>query len=406
MKEQRPVDLTPQEEALLRERSDTLLVRLKGRLEEAYKVHAENRAASLIHRSVYLLLGIYLLVILPVMLIVQTEDMVRWRSYGVYPVALALALLWCSGRIPLLSRHVTTAIGVAVMIALAGTLLGAIYLDGTFAGTVASFESIYILIIAFSILRLPPSRTLLWCGLALVLALVMALARDIPIAFLDLLLCFLVPLCICGVNGYMLDASARRNFANTLLLEQESKHMAAWKEQVEQEHAYQQHINRFMEEIAGNLNSATLLERVLGYLVHHTEARVAAAYEVQGDCLARLAGWGLNAEAAEQRQRIPLNEGLLGGALQSDAISTQNNLPPGYLDMETGQGRYPCAALLFWPIHHAGQPLGIIELAAQHPFSEEQQRFISRLHRPLAYALVAAQRRQQFLDAAATPAQA
>ncbi|MDX1803366.1 MAG: GAF domain-containing protein [Alcanivorax sp.] len=389
--------LTETDEAHLREQLDTLLVRFSGRIEQQYKRHAEQRAAAFIVRSFYWLFGLYLLVVVPVMLWVQDPNIVRWRNFGVYPIAIALLLVWCSSRIAELQASVTTWLGLAVMIALTGTLLGAIYLQGSFASTIAGYETIYILIIAFSILRLPPTRTILCCLAALAVAMLLAFFKQAMLSPLDMLLYFAVPLIVCAVTGYMLDTGERRNFAHTLLLEQESLKLTEWKTRAEKDHLRQQQINAFMEQIAGNLSPTMLMERVMGYLVNQSNMLVGAAYEVRGQHLIRLAAWGLDSQAAERTSQS-LSEGLLGGALQREKVSQQDPVPAGYLDLETGHGRYQPASLLFWPLYHAGQPVGIVEIASLEGVTTSTQELLGLLHRPLAYALIAAQRRQRFLD--------
>ena len=131
----------------------------------------------------------------------------------------------------------------ALGIALAGTLLGAIRFHGLFPGQISAFETIYILIIGFSILRLPPRQTLTSCLCALAAALLVALLRQLPLPLLSMLLYFAIPLLICTLNGYILDISARRNFANNLLLESESAQLARWREQAERDTLRQQQRN-------------------------------------------------------------------------------------------------------------------------------------------------------------------
>ena len=80
----------------------------------------------------------------------------------------------------------------------------------------------------------------------------------------------------------------------------------------------------------------------------------------------------------------------------------QHHVPQNYLDLETGQGKRPPGAVLLWPLVQGDLPLGIIEIANTQGFDQEQQTLISELHRPLAFALQSAQRRQQFLDQAAS----
>jgi len=393
--------LDPQQEGILRNAINTFLVQFDRAQERRYAEHAHQRARDLINRSVYLLMGLYLLVVLPVIMLVKTPEMAAWRSYGVYPIAVALIGLWCCTRLSWLRPHAIGVMYLALGLSLSGTVLGAIRFNGSFPGQISSFETIYLLIIGFSILRLPPRQTLITCTMAAVVAFAISLLMRLDLPLLLVSLSFGIPLIICTLNGYTLDISARRNFANNLLLAHESEQLKHWREQAEKDTRRQQQLNTFMEQIAGNLTPTQLLERVLGYLVQQVNAQVGAAYTLEKDTLVRQAGWALNG-AAQTRDTLPAGEGLLGAALNQRLLMQQHQVPQDYLDLETGQGKRPPGTVLLWPLVQGDHPLGIIEIANTQGFDQEQQTLISELHRPLAFALQSAQRRQQFLDQAAS----
>jgi len=392
--------LDQHQEGILRNALSTFLVQFDRALERRYGEHAHQRARDLINRSVYLLMGLYLLVVLPVIVLVKTPEMAAWRSYGVYPIAAALIGLWCCTRLSWLRPHAIGVMYLALGLSLSGTVLGSIRFNGSFPGQISSFETIYLLIIGFSILRLPPRQTLIACTISAVVAFAISLLMGLALPLLLVSLSFGIPLIICTLNGYILDISARRNFANNLLLAHESEQLKHWREQAEKDTHRQQQLNTFMEQIAGNLTPTQLLERVLGYLVQQVNAQVGAAYTLEEDTLVRQAGWALN-DAAQTRSTLPAGEGLLGAALNQRLLMQQHHVPENYLDLETGQGKRPPGAVLLWPLIQGDHPLGIIEIANTQGFDQEQQTLISELHRPLAFALQSAQRRQQFLDQAA-----
>lgn len=393
--------LDQQQEGILRNALSTFLVQFDRDLERRYGAHAHQRARDLINRSVYLLMGLYLLVVLPVIVLVKTPEMAAWRSYGVYPIAAALIGLWCCTRLSWLRPHAIGIMYLALGLSLSGTVLGSIRFNGSFPGQISSFETIYLLIIGFSILRLPPRQTLVACTISAVVAFAISLLMGLALPLLLVSLSFGIPLIICTLNGYILDISARRNFANNLLLAHESEQLKHWREQAEKDTHRQQQLNTFMEQIAGNLTPTQLLERVLGYLVQQVNAQVGAAYTLEENTLVRQAGWALN-DAAQTRSTLPAGEGLLGAALNQRLLMQQHHVPENYLDLETGQGKRPPGAVLLWPLIQGDHPLGIIEIANTQGFDQEQQTLISELHRPLAFALQSAQRRQQFLDQAAS----
>ena len=389
--------IDPQQESILRDALNTFMVQFDRDLEQRYKQHSHDRTLDLINRSIYLMLGLYLLVVVPVTLIVKTPEMAAWRNYGVYPIAVALVGLWSCTRLDWLRPYAIIVMYLALWLSLSGTILGGIRFNSSFPGQVSSFESIYLLIIAFSILRLPPRQTLITAIIAAVFALAISVITALNIHLLLIMLSFSIPLMICTVNGYILDISARRNFANNLLLAHESAQLNRWRAQAEKDANRQQQLNLFMGQIAGNLTPSQLLERVLGYLVQHVGAKIGAAYMLEGNQLIRKASWALSGEA-QAREVVPSDEGLLVAALNQRLLIQQHQGPKHYLDLETGQGKSPPGAVLLWPLIQGDHPLGIIEIANFEGFDQEQQTLISELHHPLSFSLQSAQHRQHLLD--------
>ncbi|HCE40912.1 MAG TPA: histidine kinase [Alcanivorax sp.] len=374
----------------------TLWVRFPGSLEDAYIVHALRRARKLIGRSLYVLIVLFLAVTLPVLVFVDDTYLASWRLYGFWPIAGALALLFLAVKVDALNRFMSTLIGMALMISLAGTLLGAIKLAGTFLGQVAAFETVYVLIIGFSILRLPPTRTLFWCLGSLVLALTLALVLGWSVDPAALLLFYGFPLVVCALNGYMLDASARHSYANTLLLNRESDRLRQWRDNADREARRQALLNDFMAHIAGNPRVAVLLDQALAFMIEHGPAMAGAAYRVDDDGLHQEAARGLNAEA--RREGRVERDGLLAGALDGEgAVTVCHDVPAGYLDLETGQSVIRPGHLLFLTIRQGDEAMGVVELASLEPFDQDARTLLEALAAPLAYALVAAMGREDYI---------
>ena len=72
--------IDPQQESILRDALNTFMVQFDRDLEQRYKQHSHDRTLDLINRSIYLMLGLYLLVVVPVILIVKTPEMAAWRK--------------------------------------------------------------------------------------------------------------------------------------------------------------------------------------------------------------------------------------------------------------------------------------------------------------------------------------
>ncbi|MCH2555808.1 MAG: GAF domain-containing protein [Alcanivorax sp.] len=374
----------------------TLWVRFPGSLEDDYIHHALRRARKLIGRSLYVLIGLFLLVTLPVLAWVDEPGMAGWRLFGFWPIAGALALLFVAVKVNALNRFISTLIGLALMISLAGTLLGAIRLADTFLGQVAAFETVYVLIIGFSILRLPPTRTLFWCLGSLVLALTLALILGWDVNPASLLLFYGFPLVVCALNGYMLDASARHSYANNLLLAKESERLRQWRDNADREARRQRLLNDFMAHIAGNPRVAVLLDQTLGFMLEHTPAVAGAAWRVADDGLHREAARGLSGQddGGHHRER----DGLLAGALDAEGdVTLCHDVPAGYLDLETGHSRMRPGQILFLTVRQGDEPLAVLELAALSPFDQDARALLESLAPSLAYALVAAMGREDYI---------
>ncbi|MCC4310596.1 GAF domain-containing protein [Alcanivorax marinus] len=374
----------------------TLWVRFPGSLEDDYIHHALRRARKLIGRSLYVLIGLFLVVTLPVLVLVDEPGMAAWRLFGFWPIAGALVLLFLAVKVNALNRFMSTLIGLALMISLAGTLLGAIRLADTFLGQVAAFETVYVLIIGFSILRLPPTRTLFWCLGSLVLALTLALILSWDLNPASLLLFYGFPLVVCALNGYMLDASARHSYANNLLLARESERLRQWRDNADREARRQRLLNDFMAHIAGNPRVAVLLDQALGFMIEHTPAVAGAAWRVADDGLHREAARGLSGRDDAERHRE--RDGLLAGALDAEGdVTLCHDVPAGYLDLETGHSRLRPGQILFLVVRQGDEALGVLELAALSPFDKDARALLESLAPSLAYALVAAMGREDYI---------
>ncbi|MDX1803531.1 MAG: EAL domain-containing protein [Alcanivorax sp.] len=208
--------------ALLSGRSLALL-KLPADLETAFRHHARSGAAGLLRRSIFGLIALYLMVVVPVAWLVNSSGMELWLWLAVYPIGVVLAVIFLFTRLPRLDRHVEPVLSWSVFTCLTGTVYCALRLGNSFLGQVAAFETIYILIIAFSVLKLPTRLGLGGSLLAFLVALAGAEVSALAVPWLIVLLFFLVPLLICAINGYMLEYAARRDFIQMLWHEQEKR---------------------------------------------------------------------------------------------------------------------------------------------------------------------------------------
>ncbi|MDF1780543.1 MAG: EAL domain-containing protein [Alcanivoracaceae bacterium] len=199
------------------------LLRLPPMLETAFRRHSRSRAAHLLRKSIFGLFGLYLLVVLPVGVLTSDAHATVWFRYAVVPIGAVLFAILLATRVPKLDSYVEVTLGFGVFFCLSGTIYGAMLLGNNYLGQVAAFETIYVLFVAFSVLRLSTLLALRGALSAFVVAGTFALINDIQPSWLNALLYFFVPLLICAINGYMLEYAARRDFIQLLCSRQESQ---------------------------------------------------------------------------------------------------------------------------------------------------------------------------------------
>lgn len=202
------------------------LLRLPAGLEAAFHSHFRTQAADVLRRSIYGLMLLYLSVVVPVALFSgEQEQRAYWLDLAVFPIGGVLLVVWASTLLRELSSYVEATLGAGVFACLCGTAYCAIQLGDNYFGQVAAYETIYVLVVAFTLLRMPTvlvlCSALSACAVVLTVADVNGLSPD----WLDMLLYFLVPLLLCAVSGYMLEYAARRDFLQTLCHRQEKSQL-------------------------------------------------------------------------------------------------------------------------------------------------------------------------------------
>jgi diguanylate cyclase (GGDEF)-like protein len=188
-------------------------------LEAEFRQHARMNAAQLLRRSVYGLVFIYLLVVVPISLFSDTHNLGLWQFYAMLPIGVVLTGIWIATRLPALDRHVETTLGLSLFVCLCGTIYCAMLLGNQYFGQIAAYETIYILVIVFSVLRLPTRLPLIGSWLAFFVALGVAYSQGVSPLWLNMLLYFVVPMLICVVISGMLEHSDRRDYVQSLCLQ-------------------------------------------------------------------------------------------------------------------------------------------------------------------------------------------
>lgn len=375
------------------------LLRLPAANEKDFREHTRQRAAKLMRQSLYGIIALYLLVVIPLYLLGNDDSIGLWILYSMLPIGLVLAGMWTTTRLPDMDRHIETTLCISLFGALVGTVYCAMLLGDAFFGQMASYMTIYILIIAFSILQLPAHLAFVAALLACAVALACALLQGLRPYWLEVMLYFGVPLMICTVNGYILELSERRNFVQQLLMGFESQRLNELRQRAETETKKQQRHTEYLELISGNPSTEDLFSRTLAFLISHCGAQVAAAYIVRGEKLLRVATWAGAADALEKRKQVELNATIMGPALQRGDIMRIDNLRADYLPLRAGAATLASASLMVVPLQQNSEGLAVIELGKLERFSDEDCAIADAIRTHLGYAVLAARVRDDALSA-------
>lgn len=198
------------------------LLRLPERLEEAFRAHYRRKSAIMLRYSIYGMMLLYLAVVLPVaMLSGGQSGLGFWLWNSVVPVGAILILMWSASFLRNLPRHVEGIMGLAVAGSVLTTVYGAMALGHSYFGQIIAYETIFVLVVAFTLLRLRARLVAASAVAGFVLATLATLWQGAQPDWLNAMLYFLFPLTICAVAGHMMEYSARRDFLQTLCHRQE-----------------------------------------------------------------------------------------------------------------------------------------------------------------------------------------
>lgn len=370
--------------------------KLTGDVWHAYRAFAQNRAAQLLHKSVYGLIAIYLIVVVPISLLSTDPALPFWQASVVAPIGTVLTLMFIFTRLPQLEHWVEPMLAMSLTICLIGTLFCNMNLEyGAFA-QVTSYQAIYILVIGFSILRIPARLALYSTLTAVVVAALASTMNGATLNPLDLILAYFVPLVLCAISGLMLEHSDHTSFLQQHQLNIEAKRIESMREKAECALHEQQRHARFLELLAGNLDHKTLFTRILNFVIDETKSLVGVACIVTANTqLHAVAGWGISLDKQQQMGSAALDGGLATQAMTGGRILHIEQIPPNYLSIRTGTEQFqPCAVLII-PIQHAGDTVAILEIGRFEPYSNTEQQFIHSLCQPSSLAIVAANNRNE-----------
>lgn len=362
--------------------------RMPGRLEQSFREHARARAARLLRVSIYGMLLVYSVVSGAAAVFSEAPGLRTWLLVAVLPVGLVLGSLWLGTLRKDLEAFVEPLLVGGVFVSLLGCVLAAMLLGEDFFAQVAAYETIYVLVIVFSILRLPLIAVSVSTLLAFMIAVVIALAVNGGFLWLDSLLYFFVPWSLSVVVGAMLEHSERRDYLQNQLLNLESQRLREMNQRAEYELVRQKCQADYLALIAGNPSLSILFERTLGFLVEQTGALIGMAYRVDGSRLQALAAWG--GQPGRSGQIIDVEETLIGPALAQRRPVQFADLPRDYLPIRSAFETLSPAAILIVPVCRGDQVVAVLELGKLAPFDENEVDCATQVSTSFAFAVQAA----------------
>ncbi|WP_189131901.1 HAMP domain-containing protein [Wenjunlia tyrosinilytica] len=155
----------------------------------------------------------------------------------------------------------------------------------------------------------------------------------------------------------------------------------------------------------GRRDLAVVAELIMDELTPLVSAQYGAFYlaeeSPEGTRLVLIGSYGHPDNAVPGSMRFRLGQSLVGQAARSRQTIAVDDVPEGYVAISSGLGRAAPASLIVLPIVVEGQVLGVIELAAVHPFTQVHRGFLDQLMETVGVnmnTIVANARTDELLD--------
>jgi CheY-like chemotaxis protein/CHASE3 domain sensor protein len=149
------------------------------------------------------------------------------------------------------------------------------------------------------------------------------------------------------------------------------------------------------DQLQGDLDVEVIGEKILGVLVEHLGARVAAVYVTEtGGQLRRVAAYALEASTRES-MTLRLGEGLVGQAAKDDRLTHLREVPDGYLPISSASGRAKSREVVIAPASVDGAVQAVTELGFLHCVDATELEVFARIADTIAAAVRSARDRHR-----------
>jgi len=85
---------------------------------------------------------------------------------------------------------------------------------------------------------------------------------------------------------------------------------------------------------------------------------------------------------------IEFGEGFPGQVAKDSKLVIINDIPEGYMSIESGLGKGSPVSLILFPVKHNDTVLAVIELASFHRFTQEDEKFFEQLTPSIAEQII------------------
>jgi two-component system, chemotaxis family, sensor kinase CheA len=96
-----------------------------------------------------------------------------------------------------------------------------------------------------------------------------------------------------------------------------------------------------------------------------------------------------NQQPEPEDEIIAFGEGFPGQVAKDGKLVIINDIPEGYMSIESGLGKAAPASLIIFPIKHEGNVLAVIELASFYQFTQEDGIFFEKFTLSVAEQILA-----------------